>query len=253
MKVVGFVGPKGSGKDESFTILKRNNKVLRKLSFAGPLKDICKQVFGLNDYQCNDPDGKEALFKEGPVTLTAVHVRAILKLLPDWVDVTDPDTGKIRYNINKVSASGLIGTTFKNPRELMQFVGTEIIRNSVWEDWHVNAALSDKAIQSLPSPDATYAVTDVRFENELEALQRKFGSAFKCFYVERPEAEERLAEATHTSETVVKVIREKIGEEFVIKNDGTLKEFEKKLLDIKMPTESYKARKKSRFVYGTNS
>lgn len=252
MKILGFVGPKGSGKDESYAILKKHNKVLRKLSFAGPLKDICQKVFSLSDYDCNDPAGKERDFKE-PITLTAAHIRAILKMLPDWVDVVDPDTGKFRYNINKVSASGLVGTIFKSPRELLQFVGTEIIRNSVWEDWHINAALSDKAILTLPNPDAVYAVTDVRFENELAALQKKFGPAFQCYYVERPEAEERLATATHSSETVVKVLREKLGEDNVIKNDGSLKDFEKTVLSAKFPTESYKTPKKSRFVFGTRS
>lgn len=248
MKVVGFIAPKGAGKDAACKILVDNNKVLRKLSFAAPFKKICQKVFGLTDYHTEDPAGKEREFKT-PITLTKKHIREIIKDLPEWVDPIGPD-GKIRYNINSVSVNGLEGRVFKSPRELLQIIGTDLIRDRVWKDWHVNAALSDKALALLPNPRAVYGVTDIRFENEFEALVNKFGPAFKPFYVERPEAEERLATATHESELVIPKLKAKISEDNILTNDGSLEEFEKVVLSIQLPEESFSLAKKSRFVYG---
>lgn len=249
MKVLGFVGPKGAGKDEAYKILRESGKVLQKMSFAAPLKEICKTVFGLSDYQVDDPVGKEREL-ETPIILTIKHLRALNKELAAWVEPVDPVTQIIRYNVNRISVVGLEGTEFKTPRYLLQFIGTDYIRDRVWKDWHVTAAMSDKALAKLPDANAIYAVTDVRFENELEALQNKFGAAFACFYIERPEAEERLKEATHPSELVSIKLREQLGDDAVLKNDGDVDDFKKVLKGIKIPTEPYKLPKKSRFVFG---
>lgn len=249
MKVLGFVGPKGAGKDEAYKILRESGKVLQKMSFAAPLKEICKTVFGLTDYQVDDPVGKEREL-ETPIVLTLKHLRSINKELTQWVEPIDPATGIIRYNVNRISISGLEGVEFKTPRYLLQFIGTDYIRDRVWKDWHVTAALSDKALAKLPDPNAIYAVTDVRFENELNALKDKFGSAFACFYIERPEAEERLKEATHPSELVSIKLREQLGDEAVLKNDGDVDDFKKVMKSITIPKDGYKVPKKGRFVYG---
>ena len=68
MKIVGLVGPKGAGKDTVFELLRDMKKSHGKISFAGPLKQICKAVFDLNDLQVNDAFEKERLFKV-PMTL----------------------------------------------------------------------------------------------------------------------------------------------------------------------------------------
>lgn len=249
MKVLGFVGPKGAGKDEAYKILRESGKVLQKLSFAAPLKEICKKVFGLSDYQVDHAEGKERPL-ETPITVTIKHLREINKELPQWVETIDPVTQKIRYNINGISIVGIEGRVFTTPRQLLQEIGTDYIRDRVYQDWHVQAALSDKALLNLPDPNAIYAVTDVRFENELGALQAKFGPAFAGFYVERPEAEERLKTATHQSELEVIKLRARLGDESVVKNDGEIDDFKDVLKKIKIPSEPYKLPKKTRFVFG---
>jgi hypothetical protein len=71
--------------------------------------------------------------------------------------------------------------------------------------------------------------------------------------VERPEAEDRLKVATHDSETMVLRLRAKLGDDAILLNNGSLEDFEQKVLDIKMPQEHYKVPKKSRFVFGERS
>lgn len=249
MKVLGFVGPKGAGKDEAYKLLRESGKVLQKMSFAAPMKEICKKVFELTDYQVDDPVGKEREL-ETPITLTNRHLRLINKELASWVEPVDAETGIIRYNVNKISVAGLEGMVFKTPRHLLQFIGTDYIRDRVWTEWHVTAALSDKALAKLPDQNAIYAVTDVRFENELSALQTKFGPAFAGFYIERPEAEERLKQATHPSELMTIKLRETLGPDAVLKNDGDINDLKKTLKSIKVPSEPYKLPKKSKFVFG---
>ena len=59
MKIVSFTGPKGSGKDTSADILKEEKIASGSLSFAGPLKKICMEVFKLHHNYMNDPILKE--------------------------------------------------------------------------------------------------------------------------------------------------------------------------------------------------
>jgi len=134
---------------------------------------------------------------------------------------------------------------------LLQIVGTDFIRNRVFEYWHVMAAFSSKALDDLDG--STYCVTDIRFPNELKYLQDKFGEDFEAYYVERPKAEKALESATHVSELGIKDLKALIPKNNIIKNDKTLKALEESLSSI---TSALKAvpkkpkERKSKFVYG---
>lgn len=223
MKIIGLIGPKGSGKDASYEILKDAKRVDGKISFAGPLKAICGEVFGLHFNLLNDPDLKEKEMKE-PIVLTARHIRAIRNLCEDYVNPVTPD-GQLLYRSNAISVVGLEGRQFKTPRELMQIIGTELIRDRIWKGWHRTAAFSEKALSKLKKT-GTYAVTDVRFLDEHQFLQAKFGKAYEAYYVDRPEASEKLTASVakgnaHQSETETQVLREMLKDS-VIENYGDL-------------------------------
>lgn len=83
------------------------------------------------------------------------------------------------------------GHLFKNTREMMQYIGTDLIR-AYNEDWHVN-----KISESI---DVTkkYIIDDLRFPNEKRFLESI--GAF-CFYVVRPSLEYI---SNHESETSLK-------------------------------------------------
>lgn len=258
MKIVGFVGPKGSGKDTSADLLKELGIAKGKLSFAGPLKEMCSEVFGLPMNFFRDP-----VFKEKPLAemekyrdikldsriLKKVKL-ACTRYLPEYLS-----DGTMIYNIDRASLGPVENRVVKTPRELLQIVGTEFIRNRIKGDWHLLAAFSDARLSKLDE-NGVYCVTDIRFENELEFLKSKFGDDFECYYVERPEAEKNLAKAEHSSETTATKIRTLLGEKNVIKNDGTIAALKKKVkaLGIKKPTKSETSKsnvpKGSRFVYG---
>lgn len=245
MYFVGFTGPKGSGKDTAYEILNKKGKIKGKLSFAGPLKEICAKVSGLPIQYTTDPILKEKELKE-PIILTSRFLRQVKKELTIWLPEIN-ENKEVIYNVDKMSISGVENQVCKSMRELLQIIG-EWIRNEAFQDWHVMAAFGDKVLQNLNG--LVYAITDVRYENELEFLRNKFGEDFTMFYVERPEAEQGLLVSTHSSETTVIKLREMIGEDYVLKNDGSIEDFEKVVLTAKLPDTSDKvANKKSKFKY----
>ncbi len=250
MKVILFVGPKQSGKDTAADILKKKTSVKGKLSFAGPLKEICAAVTGLPIQYMHSPDLKEKQLKN-PIKADRRFWRNIKKELTKHLPEVDSETGYVLYNIDRVSLTGLENRVFNTPRELLQQVGTDFIRDKVFKEWHLRAAFSDQTLAERP--DGVYCVTDTRFVNELEFLQDKFGDDFTVYYIERPETEKALKEATHESELEILKVKELIPKKNIIKNDGTLEDFEKKVLKLKPSNKKGKSKKKkktNRFVYG---
>lgn len=255
MRLIAFSGPKGSGKDTAYDILKEAGIVSGKLSFAGPLKEICSDVTGLHANYFNDPLLKEKELKE-PIVLTKKLLRTIIKSLPKWLPEISDD-GIIRYNIDTISIAGLEGRAMKTPREMLQIIGTNLIRDRVYINWHVEAALGDYAL-SKKNKDGSFAITDARFLNELEAVLSKKGAITEAYYIERPESEEKLATATHQSELENIEIRNKLGESQVLKNDGNIDNFKNNILErIKslkeLKSTAKKEEKESKFRYGSRT
>jgi hypothetical protein len=246
MKFVGLVAPKSGGKDTVYDILKDQKRATGKVSFAGPLKEICSKVFNIPMAFLNDPVHKERELKEH-ITLTKTNLRMVKN---ECVARLDPYEGtKVLYNPNKASIVGLEGRIIKTPRELMQIIGTNFIRERIYSEWHVRAAFSDKALEKL-TKSGLYCVTDCRFPNEYEFLKNKFGDACTFFYVERPEAEELLKTATHDSELGVLKIKAQLTEANIIKNDGTLDDLKKLVKTLKLPEgEAVKPGKKRGFQF----
>lgn len=232
MKTIIVTAPKGGGKDAVYAILKEAKLVHGKHSFAGPLKKLCEEHFGIHYNLLNDPVLKEKEMKT-PITLTNVSLQRLKHKLYTYLN---PDKPGQFYNVNKVPTQGLVGRIFKTPRELLQIIGTEFIRNRVHKNWHVMASLSEDYLKMLKvKKGGLYVNTDCRFENEYDILHDQ-GTVTEI-YVERPEAEERLAEATHSSELDIKLVKEKIiaNGGIIIKNDGTLEDLKEKVLGVVTP------------------
>lgn len=248
MKIIGLTAPKSGGKDTAAAILIESKKANGKLSFAGPLKEICSKVFKIAPSILNDPVLKERPFKT-PLVLTKKHLRDIKNLCVEFLDPIQGD--RVIYNPNKTSISGIEGRTLNSPREIMQFIGTDFIRDRIYGRWHLEAAFAPNRISKL-AKNGVYCVTDARFENEYQFLKDRFGNDFMCFYIERPEAEKQLAKSiedktVHKSESDTQKVKSVLPEENIIKNDGTVEELKEKLLSLKLIQEA-KPRKGFQFV-----
>lgn len=103
------------------------------------------------------------------------------------------------------------------PRLVLQLLGTEGGRDVIHPNIWVNATLGD-----LKETDHVI-VTDVRFPNEVEGIKRKGGKVVKII---RPSV---VSTSTHPSETS---LNNYTDWDYVIVNDGTLDDLEKKVLEM---------------------
>lgn len=99
----------------------------------------------------------------------------------------------------------------KSPRQMLQTLGTEWGRMLVNENIWVLVAM-DEAHRLKRHSGKSAVITDVRFDNEADAIRQRGG---RIIHVARPDA---MAVATHVSEAGV---REAYGDIRVI-NDGSL-------------------------------
>ena len=114
-----------------------------------------------------------------------------------------------------------------SPREVMQFVGTELFRENmskliphVENDFWV--WILKKKI--LSNPETKFVVTDIRFQNEMELIQELGGTTF-C--VSRPTSSEHLNSSLHSSETQIDTLSKKVNHLFL--NDGSLEDLYEKV------------------------
>lgn len=105
----------------------------------------------------------------------------------------------------------------KTPRELLQWFGTDVVRNQFDQDFFLKRMKSD-----LDSALDVALVTDVRFDNEAELIR---GLGGKIVHIHRPSNERR---SDHVSESGVA----KHLVDVVIVNDGTLEELEMKVREL---------------------
>lgn len=186
--VLGISGFAGSGKDTIANHLIEKHGWSGKLSFARNLKDMVKYVFKLSEYQVSDHDGKKQDL--GEVVLTTSQLGGILT----WMCRTHDASGLAgrKAEIKQFLADS-VGRKFSTPREIMQFVGTDVCRNII-PTYHID--IIQKLVQQI---EGNWIITDVRFINEAEMLQSLNGVLIR---VERPDLS--LTEVyRHSSETAL--------------------------------------------------
>lgn len=183
--LIGFMAKKQHGKDTAADYLVQKYDY-SKLSFADPLKEGCRQLFGFNDEQLYGGKKEE--------------------IDPFW---------------------GI------SPRTVLQFVGTDLCRremdriipgigNGFWV-----SSLKKKYIDMKKSnPNVKVVVSDVRFQNEVDAIHELGGTVVK---VERTGFGENDKD-NHESEKNIDLINDY---DHLIKNDSSLASFYNKLDKMK--------------------
>ena len=181
--IIGFSGKAGSGKDEAAKQLNLiSDKSFVILKFADAIKEAVANII-----DCDIADLENNDFKNKPLS-------------DEWdtFKITDGQTVKIVDTIEEVnefkantSANVVVIETIKmTPRLMMQKFGTEAgraVHKNIW----VNATL---ALLKYYSPAV---ITDVRFPNEIEAIERLGG------IVVRLEGREHPGIPQHASETAL--------------------------------------------------
>jgi hypothetical protein len=147
--ILGLNGRALSGKDTLADYLISKYGWDGKVAFAGNLKEMCKAVFHLNNFDVYDQIGKKTNFTSSLI----IELDDILAII-QWMSKTHPE---VHRNITKVL--GYIGTKLSNPREVLQIVGTNICRELIIT-YHVDV------VRKKVERAGKWIITDLRFPNE---------------------------------------------------------------------------------------
>lgn len=179
MTIVAFGYKAGVGKDTAADYLV-SEYGFTKTAFAKNLKDCCMHVFGLSNDQVYDAELKQKELPT-PISFDIWNYFYILDWMAKFIhkDLT-----------NHKLALDCIGTKLKTPRDVLQFVGTEVMRAHC-KDYHVSSCFSSM------DDGLDYVITDVRFVNEAESVIEHGGV---CINVVAPEQKMTAQNKAHSSE-----------------------------------------------------
>ena len=169
--LVGFCGRIGSGKSTISKIFIDHG--YQKISFADPLKDLVCQLLSINMDTLNNNKMVEMEYK--------IHDT-------DMIFISN-ETGIPYEHINSMLSS--INYVFHSIRDMLQFIGTNIIRKYN-PNWHV-----DK-IKNRINVNEKYVIDDCRFPNEKQMIESLGGT---LWYIVRPKLNNI---SNHESETSIR-------------------------------------------------
>lgn len=221
--IIAIAGKMGSGKDTGVNHLVENYN-FKRMAFADNLKFMCMNVFGLSYDECFDEEMKfrpfgykkerywfwEKFYKT-PITFKQRHAEGII----NWAKEENhfPITDEMRSAIYR-----LIGIVkFETPRHVLQYVGTEILRNIIDEDYHAKVLYQD----ILSSGVENIAISDCRFPNERQKVKEWGGTTIIVTGRETDKAADDKSKS-HASENSLGTISDY---DFSISNTHTLETF----------------------------
>lgn len=218
IELIGFGGRMRSGKGELSSVCEEHG--YQRLTFALPLKKLCADLLGIT------LEEEDRLKNENAPIEFAFNDENIDKLA---------EATSIERNLIADEHQGKVLTTV---RELLQVIGTDIIRKHN-TDWHVNQ------IENMLEEGNKYVFDDVRFPNEKAMIERHGGDTW---FVVRPTLSNV---SNHISETALKwqdfdnnvIINSKTLYNLKFKWETFLENYEenkrkrKTLLDLRLKTQ----------------
>ena len=159
-KVIGFAGRMRNGKTQSALYLVDKYDYV-KLSCAGALKNLCAKLLNIDLDTLNQMKNDNVPIQIQPDEMWTMTIANAIGVDKDIV------------------AHDLEGIIFKDVRDVLQYVGTDIIRKHK-ENWHVDILRSE--IASLLEQGYNVVIDDVRFTNECDMI-KEFGG--EVYFVNR--------------------------------------------------------------------
>lgn len=198
--VIGLIGAKGAGKTTAFDVIKDELGV-QEITLAAKLKDTCSKVFSVPRDHFDSHAFKEKDL-DTPVNLNPLNLVQIFKEYD------------LKVDFNKYLRSH-IGKILYTPRQIAQYVGTEVLRAyspDIHCDWACKAITQEVGV-----------VTDMRFPNEFDYFYNNFTN-FYSIYVQNTGAEIKASKDSHASEAHIKDLGKRA--QITIHNNGDLKTFQ---------------------------
>ena len=163
--ILGFSGKALSGKDSAADYLIYQYGWDKKTGFAYNLKEACSIIFSRDLTMFTTQEGKSHTFTS-PIEVDYKLIKGVV----GWMQRTHS------VAIDDIDYRSLLGKKLYTPRDILQFVGTEVMRSYI-VNYHI-----DVVVNSLSSADKV-VVADVRFENEAAGILDVGGNLIR---LERP-------------------------------------------------------------------
>lgn len=208
-KIIAFSGRLGSGKTELAKVCEKYG--YERIYFAKPLKMLVAKLIGVDESEINSLKNVE---RDYILSIEENHIVSEETNIP--YDIVEKTLSKEK---------------FTNVRQLLQVIGTNLIR-SYNADWHVNR------IREMIEDNKSYVFDDVRFPNELKLIEELGGDAW---YIVRPIIDNV---SNHISETAL--TWKDFGDKIII-NDDSLRLFIAKW-DIFMSSYDKSMEKREQFM-----
>jgi hypothetical protein len=207
MELIGLSGYARSGKDEAAKVLVEEFG-FKRIAFADKLRDF---LYALDPIVTVKKVDSPINVRQGE-TIKRLYIDEDTRAtVPLSVEV------RVRQVIDKHGWDGYKETEYGTEiRGLLQRLGTEAGRNTLWDSIWIDAALHDL------DESGKYVVTDARFPNEADAVQQRGGQLIRI-------TRRGIGPAnTHPSETSL----DDYDFDLRVENDGTLEEFHEKIRKI---------------------
>ena len=186
--------------------------------FGGTLKDVVCLLTGCPREALEDESFKNKVIGEEWRYYTFTDLNTQEKFI--YSTHKDAYIRKYRW-LNPTSDIEEVDYTY---RSLLQVLGTEAGRETIHPNIWVNSLMSKR------TPTSNWLITDVRFENEAQAILDRGGVLLR---VNRPDKKSSKDVANHSSETAL----DDYEFENVIVNDGSLKDLYSKVIGFILKEE----------------
>jgi hypothetical protein len=211
--IVAFCASKKSGKSTSFEFFKEYYPgEVEEIALAGHLKTVCSKVFGLDMKYFTDQNLKEVELDEY-IVIKENDLISIYKEFNVYGKSKEDPTKFFRPHMGKVSTT---------PRELLQYVGTEVLHP-------VDPLIHAKKALVLKDPNKLTVITDLRFVAEYEFLRDQKDHYFDGYYIDNRGAYEAAKGDTHPSERQLDNFKHEL---MVIDNNGSLNDLRNNIKNI---------------------
>lgn len=206
--VIGIAGFKGSGKNTVASIIREEHPGVEETALAKKLKLVCSEVLGLPLEYTEKQELKEKEL-DNYIYLSKANVE---KILSSFEIIYDYDQ-HVRPHL---------GMVIQTPRQLLQYVGTEVLRN-------FDTSIHCQGVHKFTESNDITLITDVRFLDEAQYFRERYSGNFHLVYVARYSAELDGLKATHASE---KEIPQLAKQAIRIENNGSLAELKNQTLEV---------------------
>ena len=246
--IISISGKIGVGKDEvARIILEATSYKFIVRRFADSLKDMVCILLGCTREQLEDREFKET--ELGEEWRIYKHANKIYKSYEEaysqlvfyyWWDLGDMTHEKL--------AEKLITSYIPTPRLLLQLLGTECGRQILHPNVWVNSLMSEYKLKWVSTGDSVaeedvsiqkeypnWIIPDTRFPNELRAVKDRAGITIRVNrpdFVENSLTGEKFLVKVHKSEHLSETSLDHAEFDYVIENDGTLKDLKEKVIEI---------------------